>query len=237
MDTVIALSKKKAKEKPHYTGHRARLRERFLNSGADALADYELLEMVLFPAKPLGDVKPLAKALIAHCGGYAEVLNADASTLKQVAGCNDAAIAAIKLVRSAAERLLRAEVKDRPIIQTWTSLLDYCRLNLGHKKHEEFHVLFLNHKFHLIADEMQQKGTIDHTPVYPREVIKRALELGASGIIMVHNHPTGDTTPSKSDIEMTKLVVEAARPLNVRVHDHLIISGKGHYSFKAYGLV
>lgn len=221
---------------PHHSGHRSRLRERFLKA-PEALPDYELLEIILFPARPMGDVKPIAKDLIRAFGSFAKVIKAEPKELMQVDGVNDAAVAAIKAVQAASEKLLREEVADKPVIQNWTALLDYCRMSLGHKKTEEFHVMFLNHKFGLIADEMQQKGTIDHTPVYPREVVKRALELGAAGVILVHNHPSGDVTPSKADIDMTRLIVAAAKPLNVTVHDHLIISGKGHYSFKSYGLL
>lgn len=224
------------KEKPHHTGHRARLRERFLKS-PDALPDYELLEIILFPARPVGDVKPLAKALLATFGTLGKVLRAEPRALAAVDGVNDAAIGALKAASEAAVRLLRQEAESKPVIQSWTSLLDYCRLTLGHKLHEEFHVLFLDRKFGLMADEMQQKGTVDHAPVYPREVVKRALELAASGMILVHNHPSGDVTPSKADIDITKQIIAAAKPLAITVHDHLIIGGKNHFSFKAYHIL
>jgi DNA repair protein RadC len=223
-------------KKPHYAGHRSRLRERFLKS-PEAVPDYELLEIILFPARPVGDVKPLAKALMAKFGTFSKVLKAEDRELVQVEGVNSSAIAAIRAVSAAAGRLLKQELEKRPVIQSWSALLDYCRVNLAHKKHEEFHVLFLDRKFALLSDEMQQKGTVDHVPVYPREVVKRALELGASGMILVHNHPTGDVTPSKADIDITKAVAAAAKPLSILVHDHLVIGQNEHYSFKSHGLL
>jgi DNA repair protein RadC len=225
------------KTKPHYTGHRKRLRERFLSHGPEALADYELLEMILFPAKPVGDVKPMAKALLASLGSFAQVLLADRTALMKVEGVSDAAVVAIKTAKAAAERLLKEEVADRPIIKSWTQLLDYCRLHIGYNQNEEFHVLFLDRKLQLLLDERQQRGTIDHTPVYPREVVKRALELGASSLILVHNHPSGDVNPSKADVDVTKQIVDAARPLAIEIHDHLIIGPKKHFSFKSKGLI
>lgn len=231
-----AVSKHAAREKPHHTGHRKRLRERFLKS-PEATADYELLEIILFPARPIGDVKPLAKRLLAEFKTLSGVLHAEPAQLAAVDGVNDSAVAALKAVTVAAQRLMRYEAAQKTVIQSWTSLLDYCRLHLGHKKHEEFHVLFLDRKFGLLADDMQQKGTVDHAPVYPREVVKRALELGASSMILVHNHPTGDVTPSKADIDITRLIAAAAKPLNISVHDHVIIGGKNHYSFKSHGIL
>ncbi len=225
------------KEKPHYTGHRKRLRERFLNNGSEALADYEVLEMILFPAKPMGDVKPMAKALLAKFGSFGKVLMAEPSELAKVEGVGEAAIVAIKVAKAASERLLKDEVAERTVVKSWTQLLDYCRIHIGHNKHEEFHVLFLNTKLQLIADERQQKGTINHTPVYPREVVKRALELGASSMILVHNHPSGDVNPSKADVDITKQIIDAARPLGIEIHDHLIIGPKKHFSFKSKGII
>lgn len=224
-------------EKPHYTGHRKRLRERFLTNGPEALADYELLEMILFPAKPMGDVKPMAKTLIASFGSFGQVLYAEPQALMKVEGVNEGAVVAIKVAKSAAERLLREEVADKPVIKSWTQLLDYCRLHIGYNQNEEFHVLFLDHKLRLLLDERQQKGTVDHTPVYPREVVKRALEIGASSLILVHNHPSGDVNPSKADVDVTKQIIDAARSLSIDVHDHLIIGGKKHFSFKSKGLI
>ncbi|MDX2113763.1 MAG: DNA repair protein RadC [Alphaproteobacteria bacterium] len=231
------MSESGASEKPHHLGHRKRLRERFLKQGADALGDYELLEMILFPAKPMGDVKPLAKALIKKFGSFGRVLHAEITELMKVDGVGEAAVTAIKVAKAASELLLREEVGDRSIISSWTHLLDYSRLRLGHLAHEEFHVLFLNSKLQLIADECQQKGTIDHTPVYPREVVKRALELGASSLILMHNHPSGDVNPSKADVDITHQIIDAARPLGIAVHDHLIIGAKKHFSFKSKGLI
>lgn len=237
VSTSLPMPDDIVKSKPHYTGHRARLRERFLTSGPDALADYELLEMILFPAKPIGDVKPMAKALLKQFGSFAQVLMAEPIELMKVEGVNEGAVVAIKVAKSSAERLLREEFTDKPIIKSWTQLLDYCRIQIGHKQNEEFYILFLNNKLQLIADECQQKGTINHTPVYPREVVKRALELGASSIILVHNHPSGDVKPSRSDVDMTRQVVEAARPLGIEVHDHLIIGSRKHFSFRAEDLL
>lgn len=225
------------KEKPHYTGHRQRLRDRFLQSGGEAVADYEILEMILFPSHPRGDVKPVAKALLAHFGSFGQVLHADPQELLKVKGVNETAVSAIKVTKAAAERLLKEEVTDRTVIKSWTQLIDYCRLQFGHNKNEEFHVLFLNHKLELLADERQQKGTINHTPVYPREVVKRALELGASSMILAHNHPSGDVAPSQADIDITRQIVTAARALNIEVYDHVIIGAKKHFSFKSKGLL
>jgi len=227
----------KKPEKPHHVGHRKRLRERFLAVGADGLADYEMLELILFPAKPLGDVKPIAKALLAKFGSFGKVLLATPTEMLKIEGVNDAAVAALKITKVAAEKLLREEVSAREVIKSWTQLLDYLRLHIGHNQNEVFHVLFLNGRLELIADEQQQKGTINHTPVYPREVVKRALELGAASIILAHNHPTGDVSPSKADIDVTKQIVEAAKPLGISVHDHVIIGANAHYSFKAKGII
>lgn len=223
--------------KPHHTGHRKRLRERLLAHGPEVMADYELLEMILFPAKPMGDVKPLAKALLERFGSFGSVLHAEPAELMKVKDVGEAAVMTIKVAKAAAERLLKEEIADRAIIKSWTQLLDYCRLHIGHNQNEEFHVLFLNHKLELIADERQQKGTVNHTPVYPREVVKRALELGASSLILAHNHPSGDVTPSQSDIDVTRQIVAAARPLNIEVHDHVVIGAKKHFSFKSKGLL
>jgi DNA repair protein RadC len=239
MDSKAILEKniEKPVAKPHHAGHRKRLRERFLNSDPATFADYEMLELILFPAKPLGDVKPLAKSLLSAFGSFGKVLLAQPAELLKVEGVNEAAVVAIKVTKYAAERLLKEEVKARPVIKSWTQLLDYLRIHIGHNQNEAFHILFLNNKLELIADEQQQKGTINHTPIYPREVVKRALELGASSIILVHNHPSGDVNPSKADIEVTKQVVNAARPLGIEVHDHLVIGAKKHFSFKARGMI
>lgn len=231
------MSDADVKEKPHHTGHRARLRERFLHAGPEALADYELLEMILFPAKPIGDVKPMAKSLLAKFGSFAQVLIAERAELIKVEGVNEAAVVAIKVAKAAAERLLKEEMADKPVIKSWTQLIDYCRIHIGYNQNEEFHVLFLNNKLEMLLDERLQKGTINHTPVYPREVVKRALEIGASSLILVHNHPSGDVNPSKDDVAITKQIIDAARPLGIEVHDHIIIGAKKHFSFKSKGLI
>ena len=223
--------------KPLHSGHRKRLRERFLTAGPQALADYELLEMILFPAKPVGDVKPMAKNLLAAFGSFGRVLYAEPIQMMKVEGVNEAAVVAIKVAKAAAERLLREEVAEKPLINSSESLINYCRVHIGNNKEEEFHVLFLNNKLQLMADERQQKGTVNHTPVYPREVVKRALEVGASSIILVHNHPSGDVSPSKADVEVTKQIVMAAQTLGIEVHDHIIIGAKKHFSFKAKDMI
>jgi len=223
--------------KPDHSGHRQRLRQRFMKNGATALADYELLELVLFPALPRRDTKPLAKALLKRFGSYAEVISAEVADLKSVNGIGEAAVIALKTVQAAAHRLAHDEIIDRPVLASWGKLLKYCKATMAYEKSERFRILFLNKKNVLIADEVQQKGTVDHTPVYPREVVKRALELGATALIMVHNHPSGDSNPSRADIEMTKQVFDAADKLGILLHDHLIISKSGHNSFKTMGLL
>jgi len=227
----------KIEAKPHYLGHRQRLRERMLAGGTEALPDYELLEFLLFPAKPRGDVKPLAKDLLQRFGTLGAVLSASAESLRAVPGMGEASVATLKAVREAGLRLIRAEVRERPVISSWQRLLDYCTATAGFAEVEEFHVLFLDRKNALIADERQQRGTIDHTPVYPREVVKRALELGASAIIMVHNHPSGDPTPSRADIEMTREVQKAAAALGLALHDHVVLGRGRHASFRTLGLL
>lgn len=224
-------------EQIHYLGHRQRLRTRFLQASPEHIPDYELLELVLFSAKPRGDVKPLAKRLLKTFGSFDKVIYAEDQELRQVHEVGDAVVATLKTIQVAAQRMLRSQIEDKPVIQTWTALMDYCRLKLGRTKIEEFHVLFLNHKHALMADEVMQRGTVNHTSVYPREIIKRALELSASAIILLHNHPSGDLTPSKADIDVTQKIVEAARTVGIVVHDHVIISEHGNYSFKSYGLL
>jgi len=221
-----------------HAGHRGRLRERFLKGGADALADYELLEMLLFQAMPRRDTKPLAKRLLTKFNdSFAAVIAAEPAALRQVAGVGDGVVAALKTVEAAALRLAREEVMHRPVLSSWNKLIAYCRAGMARSANERFRVLFLNRQNALIADELQQKGTVDHTPVYPREVVKRALELGATAIIMVHNHPSGDPTPSKADIQMTREVRDAAAKLGIVLHDHLIMASAGHASFKELGLL
>ncbi|WP_346504502.1 DNA repair protein RadC [Terasakiella sp. SH-1] len=224
-------------EIPHYVGHRKRLRERFLKSGGEALHDYELLELLLFGAIPRGDVKPLAKRLIKSFGSFADVISADPRTLLLEDGLGEAAVCSLKASQAGAIRLAQEQVLNKPVLSSWQTLLDYCRASMAYHGVEQFRVLYLNRKNVLIADELQQRGTIDHTPVYPREVIKRALELEASALIMVHNHPSGDTTPSRADIDMTKRIRDIARPLSLELHDHVIVSRKGYYSFKSHSLL
>jgi DNA repair protein RadC len=224
-------------EAPHYYGHRERLRERFREAGADALSDYELLEAVLFRALPRRDVKPLAKALIATFGSFAEVISAPVARLSEVKGLGEATITELKLVQAAASRLLRGEVKKRPVLSSWSAVLDYCRTAQAFADREQFRVLFLDKRNQLIADELQQIGTVDHTPVYPREVVKRALELSATALILVHNHPSGDPTPSRADIQMTQQIVAVAQPLGISVHDHIIVGKEGHASLKGLKLI
>jgi DNA repair protein RadC len=224
-------------EVPHHVGHRSRLRHRFLKAGAEALADYELLELILFRAIPRRDVKPLAKALIKKFGSFADALAAPPARLAEVPGLGDSAIAEIKIIQAAALKLSQAQILNRSAIGSWQALIDYCTASMATHATEQFRILFLDRKNVLIADEIQQKGTVDHTPVYPREVIKRALDLGASAIILVHNHPSGDVTPSRADIEMTKLIVKAGEGVGVKVHDHLIVGREGHASFKTLRLI
>jgi DNA repair protein RadC len=222
---------------PHYHGHRERLRGRFRASGAEALADYEMLELVLFRALPRRDVKPLAKALLAKFGSFAEAISAPPKRLAEVEGLGEAAITELKVVQAAAHRLAKGEVKKRPVLSSWSSVLEYCRTAQAFAEKEQFRILFLDKRNQLIADEVQQEGTVDHTPVYPREVVKRALELSATAIILVHNHPSGDPTPSRADIQMTQAIVAVATPLGITVYDHIIVGKEGHASLKGLRLI
>lgn len=225
-------------EKPHYHGHRDRLRQRFLSAGADALQDYELLELLLFQAIPRKDIKPLVKELLAVFGSLWAVTQAPAESLRTRFNFSDVTIAHIRIVGAIGLRMARQEVIGQPILSSWQKLLDYCAGAMAHEPVEQFRLLFLDRKNTLIADEVQQRGTIDHTPVYPREVVRRALELGASAVILVHNHPSGDPTPSRADVDMTKQIVAAATALGVVIHDHVIIGKGGKYvSFKSAGLM
>ena len=228
--------KKELRESLHYFGHRQRLRERFLERGGTSLADYEVVELLLFGAKARGDVKPLAKSLLREFKTLAGVLSAKPEDLARVSGMGEGSIVALKIVQEAALRLARQETREGPILSSWDKVLNYLRIALAEEKVERFHLLFLDRKNRLIADEEQQRGTVDHTPVYPREVVKRALELGASAVILVHNHPSGDPTPSKADITITREIAEAASKLGIEVHDHIIIGRKGHNSLKSLGL-
>ncbi|MEJ0078680.1 MAG: DNA repair protein RadC [Alphaproteobacteria bacterium] len=226
-----------AEAPPHFHGHRDRLRARFREAGSDALADYEMLELILFRAIPQRDVKPLAKALLDKFGSFAEVISAPPERLKEVGGLGEAAVTEFKIVAAAAQRLAKGQVRKRPVLSSWSSVLDYCRTAQAFAEKEQFRILFLDKRNQLIADEVQQQGTIDHTPVYPREVVKRALELSATAIILVHNHPSGDPTPSSADIEMTKQVATIAKPLGVQLYDHIIVGKDGHASLKGLRLI
>lgn len=223
--------------KDHYQGHRDRLRERFTRGGADALADYELLELLLFMAIPRRDVKPLAKDLIRHFGSLANVLQAPHEQLAAFKGLSENSAIAIRIVAAAATHLVRADVMDKPLLTNWDALLDYCHITMARENREQFRVLFLNKKNELIKDEVQQTGTVDHTQAYPREILKRALELGATAIILAHNHPSGDARPSAEDIDLTNTVIDAAKPFGITIHDHLIVSRKNTFSFRAQGLM
>ncbi len=227
----------KPTEKDHRHGHRARLRERFVKGGSAAMADYELLELLLCIAIPRKDVKPLAKDLITKFGSFADVLNAPIDQLMTVKGVSETTAITLKVVQASSHKILQEQVINKNVISSWQALLDYCTAVMGVAPKEQFRILFLNKKNHLIADEVQQEGTIDHTPVYPREVIKRALELNATAIILVHNHPSGDPTPSQADIDMTNAIVTAGQSLGITIHDHLIIARNDYTSFKKLGLL
>ncbi len=222
---------------PHYTNHRQRLRARFMRAGATALADYEMLELVLFRAIPRRDVKPIAKRLLAEFGDFNRVITAPASRLAKVQGVGEAAVRELKIVEAAAQMLGQARVLGQNVITSWSALMEYCKTVMAHRETEQFRVLYLDRKNVLIADEAQASGTVDHVPVYPREVVKRALELNASSLILVHNHPSGSPDPSDDDILMTNRIAEAAKALGISVHDHIIIGKERDSSFKALGLL
>ncbi len=220
-------------DKPHYHGHRARLRLRFETGGGDALADYELLELMLFRALPRRDVKPIAKALLARFGSFAEVLAARPERLAEVEGVGEGVVHDFKVIEAAARRLTRGEIRHKQALASWKEVLAYCRTAMAFAEREEFRILFLDKRNALIADEVQGVGTIDHTPVYPREVIRRALELGSTALVLVHNHPSGDPTPSQADIKLTLDIIAIAKPMGIAIHDHLIVGKAGHSSLKA----
>src|SRR3954451_1774099 len=224
-------------EPPHYHGHRERLRERFHNAGADALSDYELLELALFPALPRRDTKPLAKLLLKKFGSFGEGIHAPEARRREVDGIKDASINQLKLIAAAASRIAKGEIKRSIALSSWNDVIGYCRSSMAFADKEQFRLLFLDKRNQLIADEVQQTGTVDHTPVYPREVIKRALELSATALILVHNHPSGDPTPSQADIQMTKAIIDIATPLGISVHDHIIVGKNGHASLKGMRLI
>lgn len=222
---------------PHYLGHRERLRARFAEAGGDGMPDYELLELVLFRSIPRRDVKPVAKALIRQFGSFAEVLAAPRGRLREIDGIGDSVVLDLKIVEACAHRLARGAIAKRPALSSWSAVIEYCRTTMAFAETEQFRLLFLDKRNTLIADEVQQTGTVDHTPVYPREVVKRALELGATAVILVHNHPSGDPTPSQADIAMTRQIVEVAKPLGIAVHDHIIVGRDGHASLKGLRLI
>jgi len=227
---------KAKKDKPHYSGHRDRLRARFLDA-PDSLADYELLELLLFMAIPRKDVKPIAKGLIDKFKNLNGVLNASLNDLQAIEGISHNSAVAIRAIRAAGLRLLKQDIMERPILSSWSRLVDYCEAAMANENREHFRLIFLNKKNEIIADEVQQTGTVDHTPAYPREIMKRALELGATAIILVHNHPSGDPSPSEADIQMTKKIIQAAQPFEIVIHDHLIVSRNCTTSFKNEGLI
>ncbi|WP_273756152.1 DNA repair protein RadC [Bartonella sp. MM73XJBT] len=221
----------------HYQGHRERLRKRYLKSKGNAIEDYEYLELLLFRTIPRANTKPIAKNLIARFGSLADVFGADIHRLQEIPGCGPATAIDLKIISDVAGRLARAELFKRDIFSSWDKVLAYCKAVMAHETREQFRILFLDKKNGLLADEVQQTGTIDHTPVYPREVISRALELSASSLILVHNHPSGDATPSKADITMTYMLKDAANALGITIHDHLIIARNEYTSFKALKII
>ncbi len=233
----LASKQKPEPDKPHYHNHRARLRDRFMTAGGAALADYELLELVLFRAIPRQDVKPLAKRLLESFGDFNRTISAPPARLADVKGVGVAVIQELKIVEAAAHRLGQAKVLGQHALSSWDTLLDYCKITMAHRETEQFRILYLDRKNILIADEAQAEGTVDHVPVYPREVAKRALELNASALILVHNHPSGDPTPSPADIAMTQQIEGALRVLNITLHDHIIIGKETNISFRSSGLI
>ncbi|SCM69286.1 RadC family protein [Donghicola eburneus] len=235
-DPDEAVSPPKGTTQPSYLrDHRRRLRDRFLAGGADALPDYEMLELVLFRAIPRQDVKPLARKLLDRFGDFNHVISAPAEHLKETKGVGDAVVLELKIVEAAAHRLAKSRVIQRPILSSWQALIDYCHTAMAHRETEQFRVLYLDRKNVLIADEEQAKGTVDHVPVYPREVMKRALQLNASALILVHNHPSGDPSPSESDLRMTEQIDRSAQTLGLTLHDHIIIGKSCELSFRSEG--
>ena len=224
-------------EPPDHLGHRDRLRARFSEARGDGMADYEFLELLLFRSIPRRDVKPIAKRLIKRFGSFAEVLAAPPHLLTDIEGVGESVALDLKIVEASAKRLARGAVSKRPVLSSWSSVLEYCRTAMAFADREEFRLLFLDKRNALIADELQQRGTVDHTPVYPREVVKRALDLAATAVILVHNHPSGDPTPSTADITMTRQIIDVAKPLGIAVHDHIIVGRDGHASMKGLRLI
>lgn len=221
----------------HYHGHRDRLRSRYRDNGDTSLADYEILELLLFRLIPRKDTKPIAKALLARFGTLSGVFGAPAALLQEVNGIGETVALDIKLISTIGHRTLKSEIRNKQILSSWSAVVEYCHAAMAHETREQFRILFLDKRNVLIADEVQGTGTVDHTPVYTREVIKRALELSATALILAHNHPSGDPAPSRADIDMTRTIIEAAKPLGITVHDHIIIGKDGHVSFKGMGLI
>jgi len=222
---------------PDAKGHRQRLRERFRKNGEQSLADYELLEFLLFSALPRQDTKPIAKAMLKRFGSFASALSAPRPRLKEIKGLSDNSIDALHAVHAAIARYHKAELNERKLLDSWSKVMDYLQAAMELSNIEQFRVLYLDKKNGLIADEVQQTGTIDHTPVYPREVVRRALEHGSTAVILVHNHPSGDPTPSRADIQMTRQLVDIAKPLGIEIHDHIIVGLRSHVSFKGLQLI
>jgi len=237
MDDKTAPPKSPPAEPPHYLGHRSRLRERFNSAGPDALSDYELLEMVLFTAQPRRDMKPIAKSLLKKFGSFAEVIHRARTAAPRGRRHRRRLGHQLKLIAAAATRIAKGELRQRMLLSSWQDVIGYCRTSMAFADKEQFRLLFLDKRNQLIADEVQQTGTVDHTPVYPREVIKRALELSATALILVHNHPSGDPSPSQADIQMTKAIIDIATPLGIAVHDHIIVGKNGHASLKGLKLI
>lgn len=236
-DRAKSTNKGLAEAAPHYMGHRERARDRFNTVGGEALADYELLELMLFVI-PQRDTKPIAKELLARFGSISKVLGAPPARLAEIKGLSDVSITHLKVMQAIAQRYGRDNIDtEKPILASWTHLIDYCNRQMAYEPIEQFRILFLDKKNRLIADEVQQTGTVDHTPAYPREVVRRTLELSATAIILVHNHPSGDPTPSSADIRMTKEIIEACKPLGIVLHDHLVIGRSGHASMRALRLI
>jgi DNA repair protein RadC len=232
-----AISHGQPAKEEHYHGHRERLRNRFRENGDTALAGYELLELLLFRLIPRRDTKPIAKALIERFGSLAGVFGAPTSLLREVTGVGEAVALDLKLISTVAHRTLKSELRGKQVLSSWSSVIQYCQAAMAHETREQFRILFLDKRNALIADEVQGLGTVDHTPVYPREVVKRALELSATALILVHNHPSGDPTPSRADIDMTKMIIDTAKPLGITVHDHIIVGKDGHTSLKGLRLI
>lgn len=233
----VASTRAALQPEAHYLGHRERLRNRFRDGGETALADYEILELLLFRLIPRRDTKPIAKALISRFGTLGGVLGAPSALLQEVKGIGESVALDLKLIANVAQRMLKSELREKQVLSSWSSVIDYCHAAMAYETTEQFRILFLDKRNVLIADEIQGRGTIDHTPVYPREVVKRALELSATAIILVHNHPSGDPTPSRADIEMTRTIVDTAKPLGITVHDHIIIGKDGHASLRGLRLI